>query len=236
MWSFHRNLQKQKLYIQENVLKPLSSPPQKDFDRSALATWKGILALSSTTWIWRPRGFLSLCQNLFCLSGQLCLCRLYCCILTESSLHCCLTAPWWTSARWPLGRGWSRARRRLRWKHLFSSSSPICHCKPPPIVANWSGSQVIKLGAATADIGGWACRWPSFGIHITTCRSWCQHIQCILYIGGNIYIGSTKPDVSLREAAKEGAAEWEVARAGVAAMQVSPHDTMIQWYDDTNTV
>ena len=44
----------------------------------------------------------------------------------------------------------------------------------------------------------------------------------------NIYIGSTKPDVSLREAAKEGAAEWEVARAGVAAMQVSPHDTMIQ--------
>ena len=47
-------------------------------------------------------------------------------------------------------------------------------------------------------------------------------------VGANIYIGSTKPDVSLREAAKEGAAEWEVARAGVAAMQVSPHDTMIQ--------
>ena len=36
------------------------------------------------------------------------------------------------------------------------------------------------------------------------------------------------PNLSLREAAKEGAAEWEVARAGVAAMQVSPHDTMMQ--------
>jgi len=41
--------------------------------------------------------------------------------------------------------------------------------------------EVIKLGAATADIGGWACR----------------------------------------EAAKEGAQEWEVAGAGVAAMQAN---------------
>jgi len=41
--------------------------------------------------------------------------------------------------------------------------------------------EVIKLGAATADIGGWACR----------------------------------------EAAKEGAQEWEIAGAGVAAMQAS---------------
>ena len=223
MWSFHRNLQKQKLYIQEDVLNPLSSPPpQKDFDRSALATWKGILVLNSTTWIWRPRGFLSPCQNLFCLSGQLCLCRLYCCILTESSLHCCLTAPWWTSARWPLGRGWSRARRRLRWKHLFSSSSPICHCKPPSIVANWSGSQVIKLGAATADIGGWACRWPSFGIHITTCRSWCQHIHwfhqtwCLSQRsrqGRSRWVG--------------GGSSWRRRHAGFPPWY---HDTMIRWY------